>query len=171
MASEVSDVMAGELKETTVVVTGANRGIGLQLASDLLGRGNVVIAAVRTPDSADQLKALPAASGGRLLITQLDVSSPESIAQWATALRDDVKHIDVSGIVTWGHSPDKPALLWLRLHRLSHFKAYVMGMSNAGMAWTVPWCYGITSFILMWHFDCGLWTVECGLWSVPFVGA
>ncbi len=65
------------------VVTGANRGIGLELVRQLLARGGEVHAAVRDPDAAGELRAL---GGDRLRIHRLDVLDPESVAALARAL-------------------------------------------------------------------------------------
>ncbi|RFU25197.1 hypothetical protein B7463_g11148, partial [Scytalidium lignicola] len=42
-----------------IVITGANRGIGLQLAKSLTAQGHRVIAVVRNPDAATTLKTFP----------------------------------------------------------------------------------------------------------------
>jgi NAD(P)-dependent dehydrogenase (short-subunit alcohol dehydrogenase family) len=65
------------------VVTGANRGIGLELVRQLLGRGDQVHAAVRDPDGATELRAL---AGERLRVHRLDVLDPDSVAALAAAL-------------------------------------------------------------------------------------
>tara|TARA_B100000989_G_scaffold211712_1_gene160727 strand:+ start:293 stop:460 length:168 start_codon:yes stop_codon:yes gene_type:complete len=45
------------------LITGANRGLGLEHARQLLERGWHVTAAVRDPDAASELKALPQGEG------------------------------------------------------------------------------------------------------------
>lgn len=67
------------------VVTGANRGIGLELVRQLLARGDHVDACARDPD-APGLRALP---GTRLRRYAVDVTDPVSVAALAEALRDD----------------------------------------------------------------------------------
>jgi NAD(P)-dependent dehydrogenase (short-subunit alcohol dehydrogenase family) len=66
----------------TVVVTGANRGIGLEFARQLSEAGANVIGTARTPDEATELKAL----GVR--VEQLDVTDPASVAALAQSLGD-----------------------------------------------------------------------------------
>lgn len=61
------------------VVTGANRGIGLEFVRQLLARGDRVVAAVREPKKADRLRDL--AAGERLEIVACDVSSDASVAE------------------------------------------------------------------------------------------
>ena len=65
------------------VVTGANRGIGLELVRQLLARGDTVEACVRDPDSAEDLHAL---TSPQLAIHRVDVTDPASVTALATAL-------------------------------------------------------------------------------------
>lgn len=64
-----------------VVVTGANRGIGLELARQLSRRGDQVEAGVRDPSNARELAAL---AGVR--VHQLDVSDAASVKAFASAV-------------------------------------------------------------------------------------
>ncbi|MCB1182359.1 SDR family oxidoreductase [bacterium] len=64
----------------TVVVTGANRGLGLEFAKQLKEAGADVIGTARKPDEADELKAL----GVR--VEQLDVADDASVAAFAARL-------------------------------------------------------------------------------------
>ncbi|MGY4408254.1 SDR family oxidoreductase [Bradyrhizobium sp. USDA 3315] len=73
---------------TTVLITGANRGIGLVLARQYAVDGAEVIACCRDPRRADELKDLVAASANRARIVQLDVSDEVSIASLKRALAD-----------------------------------------------------------------------------------
>ncbi|GAA0296214.1 SDR family oxidoreductase [Kineococcus aurantiacus] len=65
---------------TTALVTGANRGIGRHLASQLLERGAKVYAAARRPETLDLPGAVPVA---------LDITDPDAVAA-AAALATDV---------------------------------------------------------------------------------
>jgi NAD(P)-dependent dehydrogenase (short-subunit alcohol dehydrogenase family) len=73
---------------TTVLITGANRGIGLSLVKEYLADSDHVIACCRTPGKADALKEL-AASRGRLRILPLEVSDEASIAALKKTLADE----------------------------------------------------------------------------------
>ena len=71
----------------THLVTGANRGLGLEFARQLIARGDRVFAACRMPGEADDLLALVGEAGpDRLKLVRLDVLNEDSI----TGLGDDV---------------------------------------------------------------------------------
>lgn len=66
-----------EMAETTVLISGANRGIGRGLLEVYLARPNhTVIAANRDPlhASSQSLRELPVGQGSRLLIVKIDAS-------------------------------------------------------------------------------------------------
>ena len=65
------------------IVTGANRGIGLELAKQLTARGEEVIATARDPQAATELVSL----GGR--VVPLDVRDADSVASFVQALGDE----------------------------------------------------------------------------------
>lgn len=73
---------------TTVLITGANRGIGLVLARQYAENGAEMIVCCRDPARADALKELAASAGGRVQIMQLDVADEGSIASLSRALGD-----------------------------------------------------------------------------------
>ena len=60
-----------------ILITGANRGIGLELARQYAERGDDVIACVRNPAKAEALQEL--AAGGKVSVEQMDVGDPGSI--------------------------------------------------------------------------------------------
>jgi NAD(P)-dependent dehydrogenase (short-subunit alcohol dehydrogenase family) len=62
------------------LVTGANRGIGLEFVRQLLARGEHVVAACRHPGKATALNGLAAQHPGRLHVLPLDVADPKSRA-------------------------------------------------------------------------------------------
>jgi len=67
------------------VVTGANRGIGLEFVKQLTARGEEVDAAARHPDDAPELQAV-ARPGVGLRIHRLDVGEDESVAAFTETL-------------------------------------------------------------------------------------
>jgi NAD(P)-dependent dehydrogenase (short-subunit alcohol dehydrogenase family) len=62
-----------------VVVTGASRGLGLELAGQHARRGDEVLATCRRPAAAHALGALAASHPGRVRVARLDVDDPASI--------------------------------------------------------------------------------------------
>ena len=66
-----------------VLITGANRGIGLEFVRQLLARGDRVIAACRNPGRALKLTELAGAYPGRLHVLPLDIDKERSIAGFA----------------------------------------------------------------------------------------
>ncbi|MFK4380870.1 SDR family oxidoreductase [Bradyrhizobium sp. USDA 223] len=92
---------------TTVLITGANRGIGLELARQYVAEGAEVIACCRTPSSADALKELAAASGNRVRIMQLDVADETSIAALKGQLDDQPIDILINNAGISGLSADR----------------------------------------------------------------
>ncbi|MDE2515434.1 MAG: SDR family oxidoreductase [Rhodospirillales bacterium] len=75
------------------LIVGANRGLGLGLARELLQRGFGVIATARDPDGAEELAALAAAHPGKLSILPLDLAIPADIDGFAGRL--DARMLDV----------------------------------------------------------------------------
>ena len=71
-------------KQPSVVITGANRGIGLELVSQYLADDWQVYACCRRPELATQLAGL--ALNSTLSIHQLDVANPESVKKLSLAL-------------------------------------------------------------------------------------
>ena len=65
----------------TIVITGANRGIGLELSKLFLSAGHKVVAGCRDPESASALRKL--ASSEQLTIFPLDVSSESSVSEFS----------------------------------------------------------------------------------------
>lgn len=76
----------------TVLITGANRGIGLEYVRQYAARGWTVIATARKPGEATELKALASANPA-ILIEQLDVSDLASVD--ALAGRYKGKPVDI----------------------------------------------------------------------------
>ncbi|MFZ4602613.1 MAG: SDR family oxidoreductase [Caulobacterales bacterium] len=72
----------------TVLITGANRGIGLAHARLYVERGALVYAAVRAPHEADDLSALAAAHPGQVVRLAYDARDPLSPAAVKRALGD-----------------------------------------------------------------------------------
>jgi NAD(P)-dependent dehydrogenase (short-subunit alcohol dehydrogenase family) len=63
------------------LVSGANRGLGLEMTRQLLARGDRVVAACRQPGKAIALTRLAGEHPGRLHVLPLDVADPRTIAE------------------------------------------------------------------------------------------
>jgi NAD(P)-dependent dehydrogenase (short-subunit alcohol dehydrogenase family) len=77
----------------SALITGANRGLGLEFARQYLADGWQVYATCRDLDSACELRQLPEANGHKLRILALDVTDPASVKAAAAEL--DGKAIDL----------------------------------------------------------------------------
>ncbi|MFI6038495.1 SDR family oxidoreductase [Streptomyces sp. NPDC051315] len=80
-----------ELKDAVAVVTGANRGLGRRLATQLQERGAKVYAAARRPESVDLAGVTP---------LRLDVTDEESIRAAALIASDATLLVNNAGIST-----------------------------------------------------------------------
>ena len=78
---------------------------GLALVKQLLQRGDTVIATARSGASAPALQQLAASAGGRLHVTDLDASKPESIQRWAAEVQEKAARVDVSAAPQRGEWP------------------------------------------------------------------
>jgi NAD(P)-dependent dehydrogenase (short-subunit alcohol dehydrogenase family) len=79
----------------TILITGANRGIGLALTQALLARGDTLFAACRKPDHAPALRTLTDTYGEQLAILPLDVSELSSIREAVEQVRALTPHLDI----------------------------------------------------------------------------
>ncbi len=68
-----------------ILVTGANRGIGLAIATALLEGGHTVFAGTRQPSNSPELQSL-ARSSDQLTILALDITSDDSVAHASAGL-------------------------------------------------------------------------------------
>lgn len=75
----------------TALVTGANRGLGRQLAAELVARGAKVYAAARRPETVGLPGVIP---------LQLDITDPESVRRAAEVAGDVTVLVNNAGIST-----------------------------------------------------------------------
>lgn len=89
----------------TILITGTNRGIGLEFTKQCLARGDRVIATCRNIEAADGLKQLQGSHdelGTRLEIRELDVSSTESMLEFVQQLADTPIDIFINNAGVYG---------------------------------------------------------------------
>ena len=72
---------------STVLIAGASRGVGLELANQYANNGDAVIACVRDTGAATLLDEL-AGSANNITIQQMDIADPASIEAAAAAIGD-----------------------------------------------------------------------------------
>jgi len=80
--------------DRVVVVTGANRGIGREVARQLAGRGDTVILTARNREKAERAAA-ELGGGPRLRPHALDVADPAGAVRLAQSLRREHGRVDV----------------------------------------------------------------------------
>ncbi|MFD2721689.1 SDR family oxidoreductase [Hymenobacter monticola] len=114
-----------------VFITGANRGLGLELTRQYLERGDQVFAASRQPTQAAELQQLRQQYADRLVLLPLDVAKADSIAAAAQAVQSQTDALDVlinnAGVYPHAGSGDAHQ----RLGQLTHDDAIETMQVNA----------------------------------------
>jgi NAD(P)-dependent dehydrogenase (short-subunit alcohol dehydrogenase family) len=99
----------GGARMLRVLVTGANRGLGLEFTRQYLAEGARVFAGCRDPERAVALGELSAARPGRLAVLALDVTDEGTIDAAVAAVRAAVDGLDVlinnAGVFPRGERP------------------------------------------------------------------
>ena len=88
----------------TILITGANRGIGLALATLALKRGDKVIAGCRNPASAVELLALQKNYSEHCSVIELDVVDEQSLEKAANSLSEPLDLLVCNAGVQNGYS-------------------------------------------------------------------
>ncbi len=81
----------------TILITGANRGLGLEFASQYAAEGARVFAACRSPAAADALRNVQRQAAGNLGILEMDVTDLESIRGAAAQLNEASIDVLING--------------------------------------------------------------------------
>jgi NAD(P)-dependent dehydrogenase (short-subunit alcohol dehydrogenase family) len=111
-----------KIQDAVVLVTGANRGIGLAFAREALARGaRKVYAAARNPASVTLPGVVP---------VRLDVTLPEEAAALAKELSDVTVVVNNAGILEVGSPLDGDGLASLR----RHLETNLFGVLNVSQA-------------------------------------
>ena len=87
---------------SSVLITGANRGLGLEFASQYAAEGWRVFACCRRPDAASELGAIAARSEGRVGVHVLDIADRASIDSLAAALRGEAIDLLINNAAVFG---------------------------------------------------------------------
>lgn len=85
----------------TVLVTGTNRGIGLEFVEQLLDNGHRVLATCRSIDSATELQQLNIAHGD-LSLFEMDVNRVSSIEEFARKLKGESIDVFINNAGVYG---------------------------------------------------------------------
>lgn len=89
-----------QIQNSTVLVTGANRGVGQEYVTQLIKLGAAkVYACARDPESLDGTVSL---DRGRVIPLRLDVTDPDAVAAAAQAAGDVTLLINNAGSLTFG---------------------------------------------------------------------
>jgi len=79
----------------SVLVTGANRGIGLEVARQLAARGDLVLLAARDPAKGERAARELAREGLKVQAVSLDVADEASVAAAAARIAEEHRRLDV----------------------------------------------------------------------------
>ncbi len=79
----------------TILITGANRGIGLAVTTRYLEKGDNVLGACREPQKSEALRDLEKLYPGKLKMVSLDVNSDESAAAAGKEAASKTEKVDV----------------------------------------------------------------------------
>lgn len=117
----------------TIVITGANRGIGLELSKIFAAQGWRVIAGCRHPEQATALESLRATAAGRVEIHRLDVTDPAQIDQLRRELATTEVDILLNNAGILGPEQQRFGPLdtapWLETFRVNTIAPYQMAVA------------------------------------------
>jgi NAD(P)-dependent dehydrogenase (short-subunit alcohol dehydrogenase family) len=87
-----------------VLITGANRGIGLEFARQYTDHGWTVFAACREPKAAKKLTAIANGSGGKPMLLEIDVTDGKRVRGAARQLKNEAIDLLINNAGTAGVS-------------------------------------------------------------------
>ncbi len=105
--------MAQEHKGKIALITGANKGIGFEVARQLGRNGITVLVGARDPQLGESATAKLKAEGADAHFIELDVTKPETVAKAADQIRARHGRLDIlvnnAGVVAKGDGPPSVA--------------------------------------------------------------
>jgi len=117
---------------TTILITGANRGIGLEFVKQYAAEDADIIACCREPSKADALHAID----GNIRVAELDVGDAESIGALKYELGDSPIDILINNAGIGGPRDVIPGTLdveaWLDVFRINSIAPFMMALMLKG---------------------------------------
>lgn len=104
----------------TVMITGANRGLGLGYAQGFASRNWRVLACCRQPDQAEALTQLQAAQGATVSTHALDVTDHAAVDALAHELRDVSLDLLINNAGTFGPLPAMEGMSYQTLEAMDY---------------------------------------------------
>ena len=116
----------------TVLITGANRGLGLALVQEMLTLGYDVIATARDVSRAADLLALQEKNPSRVRVVSLEVNSDVSVAELAT----EIPNLDilVNNAAVFPEEGNEKVAEWQASHLTDAFETNVVGVMRVTQA-------------------------------------
>ena len=111
----------------TVLVTGANRGLGLEFTRQYAADGWHVIACCRKPGEAEALKKVK----GEVTIEALDVTKDEKITKLATCLKGEAIDLLINNAGIFGPRSGSATPAWLEVLRVNTIAPFRMAEAFA----------------------------------------
>jgi NAD(P)-dependent dehydrogenase (short-subunit alcohol dehydrogenase family) len=114
-----------------VLVTGANRGIGLEFVRQYAADSDRVFATARYPERAAELNKIAAGSDGRVTVHSLDVTDESEVTELAAALSGEridilINNAGIDGAMSNG-MPDYAA--WAEVFRVNTMAPYRVALA------------------------------------------
>src|SRR5215469_8819723 len=95
----------------TILITGANRGLGLEFTRQYLAEGDQVIAACRKPNAAQALQKLERESQDALTLLEVDVADSASVERASARLPNAAIDILINSAGIMGEGePSAPSI-------------------------------------------------------------